>query len=169
MKSQIFGAFSAWVLFFVLAGTAGAANKSGEKFRADLTGDAEVPMPVVTDTRGDFRLSYDDFDGTATYRIRVNDGLRVFMAHIHCAPAGQNGPIVVWLAGNPDPDGKLAWDVDGKWIDNAIFTDADVIPGTGCGDDLAELIETLRNGGAYVNVHTRANPGGEVRGQIRPK
>jgi len=167
MKTRVLAAFSAWLFLFVFAGTAGATNKSGEKFRADLTGDAEVPVPVVTDTSGDFRLTYDDFDGTATYRIRLNDGLRVFMAHIHCAPAGQNGPIVVWLAGNPG--GDLAWEVDGKWIDNASFTDADVNSGTGCGDNLAELIETLRNGGAYVNVHTRANPGGEVRGQIRPQ
>jgi hypothetical protein len=89
------------------------------------------------------------------------------MSHIHCGPSGQNGPIVVWLAGNPG--GELAWDFDGKWIDNAGFTDADVIPGTGCGDNLADLIESLRNGGTYVNVHTRANPGGEVRGQIRPQ
>jgi hypothetical protein len=167
MKTLMLAAFSTWFLLFALAGTAGATNKSGEKFRADLTGDVEVPVPVVTDTSGDFRLAYDDFDGIATYRIRLNDGLRVFMAHIHCAPAGANGPIVVWLAGNPGSD--RAWEVDGKWIDNASFTDADVIPGTGCGDNLAELIETLRNGGAYVNVHTRANPGGEVRGQIRPQ
>lgn len=167
MKASMLAAFSAGLFLFVLAGTAGSTNKSGEKFRADLTGDAEVPAPVVTDTSGDFRLAYDDFDGTATYRIRLHDGLRVFMAHIHCAPAGANGPIVVWLAGNPG--GERAWEVDGKWIDNASFTDADVIPGTGCGDNLAELIETLRNGGAYVNVHTRANPGGEVRGQVRPQ
>lgn len=167
MERYIKQAFSALLFFWAIVGTAVAADKSGEKFRADLTGDAEVPAPVVTDTSGDFRLSYDDFEGTATYRIRLNDASRVFMVHIHCAPAGQNGPIVVWLAGNPG--GSLAWDVDGKWIDNAIFTDADVIPGTGCGDNLAELAETLRNGGAYVNVHTRANPGGEVRGQIRPQ
>lgn len=167
MKLRILGALSASLLSFSLAGNAGATDKSGEKFRADLTGDAEVPVPVVTDASGDFRLAYDDFDGTATYRIRLNDASRVFMSHIHCAPAGENGPIVVWLAGSPG--GELAWDVDGKWIDNASFTDADVIPGTGCGDNLAELIETLRNGGAYVNVHTRANPGGEVRGQIRPQ
>jgi hypothetical protein len=167
MKPQVLMALSAGVLSFALLGSAAATDKSGDKFRADLTGDAEVPVPVVTDTSGDFRLAYDDFEGTATYRIRLRDASRVFMSHIHCAPEGQNGPIVVWLAGNPG--GERAWDVDGKWIDNASFTDADVIPGTGCGDNLAELIETLRNGGAYVNVHTRANPGGEVRGQIRPQ
>lgn len=167
MKTSLLGAIGAPLLISMLVGTAGAANKSGEKFRADLTGDTEVPEPVITDTSGDFRLAYDDFDGTAIYRIRLRDGLRVFMAHIHCGLAGANGPIVVWLAGNPGED--RAWDVDGKWIDNATFTDADVIPGTGCGDNLAELMETLREDGGYVNVHTRANPGGEVRGQIRPQ
>ena len=167
MNKHSLATFSAWLALVILTGNAGATSNSGEKFRADLTGDAEVPVPVATDTSGDFRLAYDDFEGTATYRIRLDDGSRVFMSHIHCAPAGQNGPIVVWLAGNPG--GERAWDVDGKWIDNASFTDDDVIPGTGCGDNLAELIETLRNGGAYVNVHTRANPSGEVRGQIRPQ
>lgn len=163
MRSLQFKCFAA-ALSLSLVGAADAADKSGEKFRADLTGDAEVP-PVITDTSGDFRLAYDDFDGTATYRIRLNDGSRVFMAHIHCAPAGENGPIAVWLAGRPAVG---AWDVDGKWIDNAVFTDADVIE-TVCGATLAGLIEALRGGGAYVNVHTEANPGGEVRGQIRPQ
>ena len=167
MKTSLSAAVAASFVLSIFIGTAVAANKSGEKFRADLTGDTEVPDPVPTDTSGDFRLAYDDFDGTATYRIRLRDGVRVFMAHIHCAPAGQNGPIVVWLAGNPG--GALAWDVDGKWIDNAIFTDEDVVPGTGCGDNLAELMDSLRDGFGYVNVHTRNNPGGEVRGQIRPQ
>ncbi len=165
MKRLQISCFAA-VLSLGLAGTAAATDKSGVKFRADLTGDAE-PVPVMTDTSGDFRLAYDDFEGKATYRIRLNEGMRVFMAHIHCGEAGANGPIVVWLAGNPG--GGRAWDVDGKWIDNASFTDADVVPGTGCGDNLAALIETLRDEGAYVNVHTLANPGGEVRGQIRPQ
>lgn len=163
MRSLQISCFAA-ALSLSLAGAAGAADKSGEKFRADLTGDAEVP-PVITDTSGDFRLAYDDFEGTATYRIRLRDGTRVFMAHIHCGVAGNNGPIVVWLAGRPATG---AWEVDGKWIDNAAFTDADVISSS-CGTNLAELIEAIRNGGAYVNVHTEANPGGEVRGQIRPQ
>ncbi len=145
-----------------LAGTATAGNKSGEKFRADLSGDNEVP-PVATDASGDFRLAYDDFEGTATYRIRLNDASRVFQAHIHCGAAGVNGPVAVWLAGRPAAG---AWDVDGKWIDNASFTDDDIIP-TACGSTLAELIDSIRLGDMYVNVHTRPNPGGEVRGQIR--
>ena len=151
-------------LMATVASTAWAGDKSGEKFRARLSGDAEVP-PVETDTSGDFRLSYDDFDGIATFRIRLRDGMRVFMAHIHCAAEGLNGPIAVWLAGRP-PAG-VAWDIDGKWIDNVTITDADVIP-TDCGTTLADLIEAIEDGSAYVNVHTEAFPGGEVRGQITP-
>lgn len=145
-----------------LAGTATAGNKSGEKFRADLSGDNEVP-PVATDASGDFRLAYDDFEGTATYRIRLNDASRVFQAHIHCGAAGVNGPVAVWLAGRPAAG---AWDVDGKWIDNATVTDEDVIPSALCGSSLADLIEAIRAGNVYVNVHTRNIPGGEVRGQV---
>ncbi len=75
-----------------------------------------------------------------------------------------NGPVAAFLAGN-HPRG---WDVDGKWIDNATLTDANVMP-TGCGTTLAELIAAMRDGGTYVNVHNQANPGGEVRGQIMAK
>ena len=165
MKATLFKTTAA-VAMIGLAAPAVAEDKSGEKFRAELTGDAQVPDPVETDTRGDFRLAYDDFDNMATYRIRLNDGNRVFMAHIHCAAEGQNGPIAVWLAGAPPS--PLGWEVNGKWIDNATFTDADVV-GTDCGNSLQELMQAMREGRTYVNVHTRQNPGGEVRGQIRPQ
>ena len=31
------------------------------------------------------------------------------------------------------------------------------------------LVSAIRAGNAYVNVHTTANPGGEIRGQITPQ
>ncbi len=154
-----------FAISMALAGTAVAGNKSGQKFRAKLSGADEV-VPVDTDASGDFRLAYDDFEGTATYRIRLREAYRVFQAHIHCSPEGANGPVAVWLAGAAP--GPRAWDVDGKWIDNASITDEDVIP-TACGSTLAELIDAIRDGGAYVNVHTRNHPGGELRGQIEGK
>jgi hypothetical protein len=141
------------------AGTAGA--QAVENFTATLTGDQQT-TPVDTDTTGRFRLLWDEFEGTATYTLAVRSGVRLFMAHVHCAPAGENGPIALWLAGRHDP----GWDVDGKWISNATLTDANVSAGTACGDTLAEVIEAMRAGNTYVNVHSQANPSGEIRGQI---
>ena len=50
----------------VMLATAGIATGGGQdKFRAKFTGDAEVP-PVMTNTEGDFRFAYDDFEGRAS-------------------------------------------------------------------------------------------------------
>ena len=140
-----------------------AAAHAGDKFRAELSGDEEVP-PVTTDTSGDFRFDFDDFEGTGSYRLKVLDGVRVSQAHIHCAPAGLNGPVIIFLAGFHNS----GWDVDGKWIDNATVTDANIV-NSACGATLADIVENMRDGNTYVNVHTAANPGGEVRGQIEEK
>ena len=88
-------------------------------------------------------------------------------AHIHCGARGVNGPIVVFLAGNHTP----GWDVDGSWIENTTVTDANVLPRTAaqCGfavNNLRDVAQLAREGNAYVNVHTVAHPGGEVRGQL---
>jgi hypothetical protein len=70
--------------------------------------------------------------------VNVGDA---FMGHIHCGSPTENGPVVVWLAG--DPPSNTAYST------------------------LVELITAMAQGRTYVNIHTRANPGGEVRGQIQ--
>ena len=129
-----------------------------EVFTADLDGDQEVP-PHETDTTGSFRLIYNG--ETAEYTLAVRSGTRLTQSHIHCAPAGQNGPVVLFLAGNH----SNGWDVDGRWVSNATLTDANVT-NPACGATLAEIIEQMRQGNTYVNVHSVANPPGEVRGQV---
>ena len=80
-------------------------------------------------------------------------------AHIHCAPEGENGPVATFLAG-AFPGG-----LDGKVEIEATLTDANII-NPACGSTLAELVQAMEAGNTYVNVHSAANPGGEVRGQI---
>ena len=46
------------------------------------------------------------------------------------------------------------------------ITEDDLI-GSLAGSSLSDLIELMASGGAYVNVHTTQNRGGEIRGQIR--
>ncbi len=133
------------------------AQKQGQKvlsFKAHLTGDQEVP-PVMTDATGQaiFKLSKDGDE--LHYKLIVANIENVFGAHIHDAPAGQNSGVVVGLYGGPTQgrtDGILA---------EGIITADDL-----GGESLESLVQLMTSGGAYVNVHTSQNRGGEIRGQI---
>ena len=46
------------------------------------------------------------------------------------------------------------------------FTAADYVAAPGAPPDFASFVQTLKGGGAYVNVHTAACKPGEIRGQI---
>jgi CHRD domain-containing protein len=140
----------------------------GQEFEARLTGAEEVP-PVMTKTSGKAEIVFNEDETKVDYELAVRKGVRVTQSHIHCAPKGVNGPIVVFLAGFHN----RGWDVDGSWIENATVTDANVIPPAPGGpcphviENLRDLAAAIRAGNTYVNVHTVANPGGEVRGQLR--
>lgn len=138
---------------------------SEHEFQAILSGAAEVP-PVSTTTDGWFRLEYDATGDRAKFTLGVENSERITQAHLHCAPEGQNGPVVAFLAGFHD----RGWDVDGQWIGNAVLTDSNIIADAICPETietLGDLIRAMRNENIYVNIHSVANPGGVIRGQIR--
>lgn len=143
---------------FSMAATAGA----DELFKATLSGDQEVPF-VDTATGGKAFFRLDNFETAIGIQLHVTDGVDITQAHIHCAPAGVNGPVVVFLAGLH----AAGLDVDGKWISEATFDDGSIV-NTACGATIPELAESMRNGNTYVNVHSIEFPAGEVRGQIFP-
>jgi hypothetical protein len=110
-----------------------------------------------------FRLSK---DGTELdYRLIVGNIQDVTQAHIHLAPAGENGPVAAWLY----PEGPPAQLIPGRSSGVlAVGTiQATDLVGPLAGASLDALVAQLRAGNAYVNVHTTAYPAGEVRGQIR--
>jgi hypothetical protein len=139
-----------------------------QEFKARLSGDNEVP-PVETDSFGRVEIVFNKDETKAEYHLTVRKGVRVTQSHIHCAPDGVNGPVVVFLAGLH----ARGWDVDGSWIENATITDDNVMPppaGSPCPQaitNLRELAQAIRDGNTYANVHTIAHPGGEIRGQLR--
>lgn len=145
-----------------LLGSVGIA-RADETFKATLTGDQEVPPVTDQGTTGRFKIQFNKGLTTGEYTLRVDSGIRVTQAHLHCGVDGVNGPIIVFLAGFHAP----GWDVDGKWVSEATVTNANVV-NLLCGATLADIADAARNGRVYVNVHSVAKPGGVARGQLEP-
>ena len=145
---------------------AGGPALAGE-FVAHLSGASEVP-PVSTRAQGQAKVSFNQEGTEAGFRLIVANIENVTQAHIHCGPAGANGPVVVFLfgfiSGGVSVNGILA---QGTFTGSNIIPrgDSDACPG-GVGD-MADLIAQIEAGNAYINVHTVQNQPGEVRGQLR--
>jgi hypothetical protein len=110
--------------------------------KADLKGSSQVP-PVDTKGTGSVTATYDTASKKLSWKGNVS-GLSgpATAAHFHAAEAGKNGGIVVPIAGADK----------GTFDGSATLTD--------------EQAADLMAGKWYVNVHTAANKGGEVRGQV---
>lgn len=134
------------------------------RFRAHLTGDAEVP-PNDSRATGQAMFTFSADGTTLDYRLVVANIQDVTMAHIHMAPVGENGPVVAWLYPDAPPPQLIPGRTQGILATGTI-DDADLM-GPLAGMTVAELMAAIAAGDAYVNVHTNALPGGEVRGQIR--
>ena len=132
---------------------------NGPHFDARLTGDQEVPA-VDTRTHGRARVRFNRDCTRAQVRVRLQNAERVTQAHLHCAPRGENGPVVAFIAGFHD----AGWDVNGDFV-TVILTDANVV-NDACGPDLRGLARAMKDGDVYLNVHTVGTPSGEVRGQF---
>lgn len=130
----------------VAAGCAQTRGEPAEVFEAQLTGAQEVPA-VSTSGTGQAEVEFLPSIGMVRWRVS-HAGLSgpVTGAHIH-GPAGpgQNAPIVI-------PFGSLGSD--------PIRGEARITP---------EQLGQLNSGQWYVNLHTARHPGGEIRGQLRPR
>lgn len=148
------------------AGSHGPAAHAAatRNFVAPLSGGEEVPA-VATEARGLARFQLSRSGDEIEYRLIVANIENVLMSHIHLAPAGQNGGVVVWLYPEGPPPQLIEGRSDGVLATGTIT--ADQLVGALAGEDLGALLEVMEAGGAYVNVHTSQFPGGEVRGQIR--
>ena len=121
----------------------GAARADMINFHATLDGASEVP-PKTTQGAGEALATLDTATKTLTYTVTYS-GLSgpATMGHIHgpAAPGANAGVVVPFK--NP---------VDSPIHGTATLTDAQ--------------IADLTAGKYYANVHTAANPGGEIRGQL---
>jgi hypothetical protein len=159
------------ILSFSFVGTEEAPpGEDSNNFTAQLDGDQEVP-PRETEATGEASFQLND-ETELEFTLTVFDVQNLVAAHIHCAPAGENGAVGVTLFGPVAPGGGS---VDAFSAGGTITAPVDE---NGCGwADLATLVEAMRSGNAYVNMHTDDGddpadtgpgdfPGGEIRGQI---
>jgi hypothetical protein len=117
---------------------------SGRPLAAQLTGAQEVSGLGDPDGSGVAQLRLNQGQGTICYRLTVSNIAPATAAHIHVAPVGVAGPVVVPLT--PPTSGTSE----------------------GCAIVDRVLIKAIRKGPAnyYVNVHNAEFPGGAVRGQL---
>ena len=109
-----------------------------------LSGASEVP-PVTTSAKGSGTVTINPSDKSVSAKITVT-GMTATAAHIHMGAAAANGPVIVPFT---------------KTADNVFEAPA--------GAKLTqEQYDALKAGNLYVNVHSAANPGGEVRAQLKP-
>jgi len=129
------------VAAILMAGCAGMS--SGSKSNVTLSGGQEVP-PVTTAATGSGTITV-AADKSVSGSVTTS-GVAGTAAHIHQAAAGQNGPVILPLTKTADN----TWSVPA----GAKLTDAQYA--------------AYKAGNLYVNVHSEANKGGEVRGQLKP-
>ena len=144
------------VMIAALVAAAGCNEEDAERFEASLTGAAETP-PVSTTAVGNSSVTLGD-DQTS-FRINVQGLNNATVAHIHSGAPGQAGPPVVFLFQASTPV-SLA----NGTLSAGSFDATDMIPAANISYD--SLLSLIRNGNAYVNVHTTAHPPGEIRGQL---
>lgn len=149
------------LLFIVLAAvlTASTGFAMERDFKAKLTPKQEVVNPESKASgKAEFKLSKDG--KTLSYRLHVKDIKDANAAHIHRGKKGENGPPVVTLFSG-ERKGKFS-----GMLSQGTITDRD-LQGDLQDKPLEDLMNLIKAGDAYINVHTEANPDGEIRGQIK--
>jgi len=130
-------------LIALVALTSTAAATGGAKRSTSLSGAEEVP-PADPDGTGFALITLNVGQATVCWELTVANIEPATAAHIHRAPAGVNGPVVVPLS--PPTTGSSS----------------------GCTTANPVLIQDIIDNPEqyYVNVHNAQFPGGAVRGQL---
>lgn len=127
----------------IVAAVFSASAAFAQTVRVTLSGDQETP-PVKTAASGSGTITVNP-DKTVSGSVATT-GVEATMAHIHQAPSGKSGPVIIPLQKN----GEYGWTVPA----GAKLTD--------------EQYQAFKSGNLYVNVHSEANKAGEIRGQLMP-
>jgi hypothetical protein len=172
----------------LIVGPVTAAQAAENQFATRLSGFNEVhfssgpPATTVgaisTPAKGSFRARIDDRNDVIHYELRYEDLIgAITQAHIHFGQRHTTGGIVVWLC---QTDGTRAPEAvamltpfcagPNEGTVTGTITPAQVLAIASQGFDQAglfeELVDAIRAGATYANVHSSTFGPGEIRGQI---
>jgi hypothetical protein len=118
-----------------------------EVYTADLNGANERPTPVTTTATAHAIVTV--LGTEITWKVDITTAIdSVIAGHIHRGVADSAGGVIQSLFVTPTGAGFTGTVANGSSIP------AD------------SVITLMRAGKAYVNIHTKKNPGGEIRGQL---
>jgi hypothetical protein len=144
-RASLFSSLAVLIVF-ALCSFVIAENRSqgGRSLSTTLTGAAEAPGPGDPDGSGEAHITLNQGRGLVCFQLSVTDIAAATAAHIHVAPVGEPGPVVVGLT--PPTSGTSS----------------------GCVSADPDLIKDIRQNpeAYYVNVHNAAFPAGAIRGQL---
>ncbi len=140
LKSNRVQQVSAWSFAMALACTSAAAL--AETMQVKLSGNQEVPA-VTGSSSGSGSVTIND-DGSVSGSVTAS-GFAPTAAHIHEGKAGANGKVIVPFTKEGDKFSAPAG--------------AKLTP---------DQMKAFKDGDLYVNIHSAAHPGGEVRAQLKP-
>ncbi len=168
MKKLVISSFLAAACVLALTGSVTRAGGSGiTAITATLTGYQETPATLASPATGQFSGTVSE-DGTSIDFELSYAGLptTVLFAHIHLGAPATSGGVTVWLCGGggrpdcPQGGGTASGTITAE---NVLGLPAqDLAAG-----DLSKLLEAMAAGATYVNLHSMAHPGGEIRGLVQ--
>lgn len=121
-------------------------------YAAELRGANEAP-PVNSSAFGSAFVTLDPVNANIAWEVNTSGIANPTISHIHRGPAGTAGPVIIDFATAQSPI------VNGRTSGTRSISNLS-------GTDQANLVSAP--GGFYVNVHSTAFPGGEIRGQLAP-
>jgi len=152
------------VMTLALAGVfslvlATAAQAQVINFTAELGGGDEVPK-VSTGAAGTATVSLNQATGVVTYRIDVyNMPVGTTAAHFHVGDVDVAGPVVVNFT--------VLTNISNDFSISGTASATDLVQRAAQGiNSWDDFLQALQLDNIYINIHSTANPGGEIRGQV---
>ncbi|NJP37539.1 CHRD domain-containing protein [Alkalicoccus luteus] len=154
MKKALIVSTASVVVFTGFAGAASAAHE-GKSFMGEMTPEQEV-HEVESDATGHIHVDVSEDGDSIYFEVEAYDLTDTLEGHLHSGPAGENGPVELFLFENDEP-----MDYDGE-IASGTLTEADLVGDLSWEEFSMELVA----GNIYANLHTETFPDGEIRGQL---